>query len=113
MRRLVSSLLAAAFCSSLLLAADAAKGEWTGYITDTHCGQKGATKEHTADCVEKCMKAGSKAQLFNEADKKLYNLDDFGKVKALVGSRVTVKGSLDQASGLIKVDSVAKTDDAK
>ena len=41
------------------------------------------------------MKAGSKAQIWDDADKKAYDLDDFSKVKALVGSKVTVKGALD------------------
>jgi hypothetical protein len=44
------------------LAADAVKGEWTGWITDTHCAARGANKDHTAACVEKCMKTG-KVQL--------------------------------------------------
>ncbi|HEY7412780.1 MAG TPA: hypothetical protein VII13_18715 [Vicinamibacteria bacterium] len=106
--------LAVAALAALLavpaFAAEAVKGEWTGYITDTHCGAKGATKEHTAGCVEKCMKGGSKAQIMNEADKAIYDLDSFDKVKTLVGSRVTVKGTLDSEKKLIAVDSAAKAE---
>jgi hypothetical protein len=92
-----------------VLAADApAKGEWTGYITDGHCGAKGASKDHTADCVEKCMKSGTKAQIWIEADKKGINLDSFDKVKPLMGSKVTVKGTLDAKTNTIQVDSAAK-----
>jgi opacity protein-like surface antigen len=92
-----------------LIAADApAKGEWTGYITDGHCGEKGANKDHTADCVEKCMKAGTKAQIWIDADKKGINLDSFEKVKSLVGSKVTVKGTLDAKTNTIQVESAAK-----
>lgn len=83
-------------------------GEWTGYITDTHCGKNGATKDHTAACVEKCMKGGSRPQIWNEADQKLYNLDGFDRVRGLVGSRVIVKGTLDTATNTIAVDSAAK-----
>jgi hypothetical protein len=90
------------------VAADAAKGEWTGWITDTHCGVNGANNEHTAACVEKCMKGGSKAQIYVESEKKSYALNDFAKVKALVGSKVTVKGTLDPATGTITVESAAK-----
>ena len=92
-----------------LIAADApAKGEWTGYITDGHCGAKGANKDHTADCVDKCMKSGTKAQIWIDADKKGINLDNFDKVKALVGSKVTVKGTLDAKTNTIAVDTAAK-----
>jgi len=86
----------------------AAAGQWTGYITDTHCADKGATKSHTADCVEKCMKGGAKAQIMNEADKTLYTLDGFDKVKALMGDKVTVKGKLDAATKTITVESASK-----
>ena len=93
----------------VVLAADApARGEWTGYVTDGHCGEKGANKDHTADCVEKCMKAGTKAQIWIEADKKGINLDSFEKVKALVGSKVTVKGTLDTKTNTIQVDTASK-----
>ena len=91
-----------------LAGADAVKGEWTGYITDTHCGARGATKDHTVACVEKCMKTGSKAQLWSESDKKTHDLDSFDKVKGLVGTRVTVKGAMDSTTGAITVESATK-----
>jgi hypothetical protein len=107
MKKILAALALAAF-----VALPAAAGEWTGYITDTHCAEKGANKDHTAGCVEKCMKAGSKAQLFNEADKKVYDLDSFDKVKTLVGQKVTVKGTLDAETKTIKVESAAKAEGA-
>ncbi len=82
------------------------KGEWTGYITDTHCGKKGASKDHDADCVQKCMKGGAKAQI--SSDGKIYTLDGFDKVKALMGSPVTVKGTLDAKTNTITVESATK-----
>jgi Protein of unknown function (DUF5818) len=91
----------------LVLAVPAMAGEWTGYITDTHCGKHGATKDHAVACVQKCMKGGSKAQIWNEADDKLYDLDGLDKVKALVGKKVTIHGSLDAASNTITVESAA------
>ena len=33
-------------CPRIHWGADAVKGEWTGFITDTHCGARGATKDH-------------------------------------------------------------------
>jgi hypothetical protein len=104
--------MAAALClvaAPALRAADApAKGEWTGYITDGHCAAKGANKEHPAACVEKCMKAGTKAQIWIEAENKGIDLDDFAKVKALMGDKVTVKGTLDPKTHTIAVESAAK-----
>jgi|SRR5215475_12073837 len=108
MKKLLALAAAFAFSAGLAAAADKAKTEWTGYVTDTHCASKGASKDHTAACVEKCMKAGSKAQIWDDADKKAYDLDDFSKVKSLMGSKVTVKGTLDPASNTIKVESAAK-----
>lgn len=105
MRKLTGLVAVLALAALPLLAAT--KGEWTGYITDTHCGSKGASKDHTVDCVEKCMKGGSKSQIMNDADGKIYDLDDFSKVKALVGQKVTVKGALDEKSNTIKVESAA------
>lgn len=89
-------------------AAAAASGQWTGYITDTHCAEKGANKEHTAQCVEMCMKGGAKVQIMNEADKKMYTLDSFDKVKPLMGNKVTITGKFDASTKTITVESAAK-----
>ena len=107
MGQFLAALAVIAFVSAPAMAADTAKGEWTGWVTDTHCGANGANREHTAACVEKCMKGGSKAQLYVESEKKSYTLSDFSKVKGLVGQKVTVKGTLD-SDGTIAVESASK-----
>jgi uncharacterized protein DUF5818 len=99
---------AAALLAALPLAADTST--WTGYITDPHCGKKGASAKHTADCVEKCIKDGSKAQIMTESDGKAYNIDDFGKVKAYVGQKVSIQGTLDAKTNTITVSSVGKAE---
>jgi hypothetical protein len=107
MKKLIGTAALAALCLAPLTAlAD----EWTGFITDTHCGKNGAAKEHTADCIEKCIKGGSKPQLWSESDQKGYNLDSFAKVKPLMGGKVTVTGKLDAATNTIAVESAAKAD---
>lgn len=106
--RAVVALTAVLLVALPSLAGEGSKGEWTGWITDTHCGVNGADREHTAACVEKCMKGGSKVQIYVESEKKAYALNDFAKVKALVGQKVTVKGALDAATGTITVESAAK-----
>src|SRR5262249_55101283 len=96
---------AAVLLAALPLAADT--NTWTGYITDPHCGKKGANAEHTADCVEKCIKDGSKAQIQSDSDGKAYNLDDFSKVQAWVGKKVSVRGVLDAKTNTITITSVS------
>jgi hypothetical protein len=103
---LALAVLSVLWAGSAALAAEPA-ASWTGWITDTHCGARGANKDHTAACVEKCMKTG-KPQLWVESEKKGHDLDSFDKVKTLVGTRVTVKGAMDSASGVITVESAEK-----
>jgi uncharacterized protein YdeI (BOF family) len=104
---MMKKLFGAAFALLFALSALAQQtGEWTGYITDEHCKKKGATAEHTADCVEKCTKDGSKAQIWNEKDDKPYNLSEFRKVKAYVGQKVTIQGTLDKKTNTIAVETV-------
>lgn len=72
-----------------------ADGSWTGYISDSACGVKGA-QEGQAECTTKCVKEkGAKYVFVNDADKKVYAIDDQDKVAAHAGHHVTVKGSVD------------------
>jgi hypothetical protein len=103
-RMLLAAAVAVLLSGGHATAAEAVKGEWTGFITDTHCGKLGATADHTARCVEKCMRGGSKARILDETDRKLYDLAAFDeKVKALVGKRVTLTGSMDPETRVITV----------
>jgi hypothetical protein len=72
-----------------------ADGTWTGYISDSHCGAKGATEKHAA-CASKCVKETGASYVFvNDADHKVYKIDSQDKVADHAGHHVTVKGSLD------------------
>jgi hypothetical protein len=80
-------------CAAAL--AFAADGTWTGYISDSQCGAKGANDKH-ADCAAKCVKEhGAKYVFVSDKDKKVYAIDDQDKVAAHAGHHVTVKGSVD------------------
>lgn len=73
----------------------AADGSWTGYISDSACGAKGA-HEGAGECTTKCVKEkGAKYVFVNDADKKVYAIDAQDKVAAHAGHHVTVKGSVD------------------
>lgn len=79
-------------CAAFTLAAD---GTWTGYITDSHCGVKGAKAGH-GECAAKCVKEHDAKYVFvNDADKKVYAIDAQDKVAPHAGHHVTVKGSVD------------------
>ena len=71
-----------------------ADGSWTGYISDSDCGAKGANEKHAA-CATKCVnEKGAKYVFVNDADHKVYNIDDQKTVAAHAGHHVTVKGSI-------------------
>lgn len=85
------------------LAAEATKGTWTGWITDASCGAKGANAAHK-DCALRCAGRGEKLVFFNNADKKLYSLDNQDLAKTNIGQEVKVTGEVDGAA--IKVATI-------
>jgi hypothetical protein len=66
-------------------------GEWTGYISDSKCGAKGAKDEH-ADCAVKCVKGGASPVFVSGG--KVYQIDDASKVQEHIGHKVTITGEL-------------------
>jgi hypothetical protein len=104
MRKLTS--LSLVFALALILAAPSfAADTWTGWITDSHCGAKGANAKHTKACAEKCAhEKDGKVVFYNNADQKLYDIDKTDLALGHVGHEVTVTGTLDGKS--IKVDSI-------
>ena len=97
-RRIVFLLLAVMAIAPALYAE-----EWVGWITDEHCGAKGASAEH-ASCALRCNKGGAKLVLYNLADKEIYALDDQEAAKKLAGKKVKVTGAA--AEGAIKVEKI-------
>ena len=77
---------------------------WTGWITDDHCGAKGAKAGHEG-CAEKCLGGGAKLVLYNTADEKLYILDNQELAKQHIGHHVKVTGNVE--GDAIKVESIA------
>jgi len=79
------------FAAALTMAAD---GSWTGWISDSQCGVKGANAK-AGECTTKCVKEhGAKYVFVNDAEKKVYAVDDQDKVAAHAGHHVTVKGNV-------------------
>jgi hypothetical protein len=90
--RISIAVAATLFAGALALAGE---GSWTGYISDSACGAKGAKEGH-AECAAKCVKEhGAKYVFVNDADKKVYAIDAQDKAAAHAGHHVTVKGSVE------------------
>jgi len=89
--RIAAALAATLLAGALAMAGD---GSWTGYITDAKCGAK-AAHDGARECTIKCVKAGSKYVFVNDADKKVYAIEDQDKVAEHAGHHVTVKGTVD------------------
>src|SRR3954452_214042 len=77
-----------------LAGAAGTKGTWTGWVTDEHCGAKGASADHRA-CAEKCLTQGGKLVFYNTGDKKIYSLDKQDVAKENLGHEVQVTGEVD------------------
>ena len=99
MRKMTCLVLSLALILSLGLSLTAAEGKWTGWITDQKCGAKGAKAEHK-ECALKCAEAGEKLVFYNNADKKLYSLDNQELAKQHVGHEVTVEGTIDDQGNI-------------
>ncbi|MGE5209387.1 MAG: hypothetical protein ACM3KL_08670 [Alphaproteobacteria bacterium] len=97
-KTLFAALLLPLFTSALALA-----DEWKGWITDEHCGAKGANAGH-APCAKKCLLEGSKLVFYNTGDEKIYNLDNQDLALQNLGHEVTVKGELE--GNAVKVASI-------
>jgi hypothetical protein len=88
------------FAAALAMAAD---GSWTGYISDSKCGVKGAN-DKAGECTTKCVKEGAKYVFVNDTDKKVYVVDAQDKVAAHAGHHVTVTGTVE--GGTLKLTTI-------
>ena len=98
--RFAAVTVGALFAAALTMAAD---GKWTGYISDSNCGAKGAN-EKAGECTTRCVKGGAKYVFVDDADKKVYVVDAQDKVAAHAGHHVTVKGTVD--GDTLKLESI-------
>lgn len=79
---------------------------WTGWISDSGCGAKGASASHKA-CALKCVKGGGKYVFVDSASKNVTAINNQDAVSAdNVGMEVTVTGSMTDDKQ-IHVESIA------
>ena len=82
----------------------------TGYVTDSMCKGEGAKEGHK-DCALKCAREkGGKLGIWDAAASKFYALDDQKKAEEFAGENVTVKGTVDEATGTLKAENIAKAE---
>jgi predicted type IV restriction endonuclease len=109
MKKLVSRVLLAALVASVASFAIAdhhgEEGSWTGIVTDTGCGAKGAKADHAA-CAHKCVKSGEKYALYTAADGKVWVLSNQDEAGKMAGKEVVVKGKADKEKMTIEVASM-------
>lgn len=103
-----SVLLLALLAVAIALPAGAgAKGSWTGWITDSTCGAKGAKAAHK-NCAEKCLSEGGKLVFYSLENQKIYSLENQELAKQHLGHEVTVTGEVADGT-YIKVESITAT----
>jgi hypothetical protein len=102
-------LLAVLFATlSLATIADNKTMTWTGWISDSSCGAKGANAGHKA-CAGTCIKEKGASWVFvNDSDKKVIAIhnQDAVKADADLGMPVKVTGHM-MDDGSLHVDSIA------
>jgi hypothetical protein len=99
--------------ASLQAAPKTAKAKWMkGWVSDSKCGVKGAKAGHEA-CGAKCLAAGEHVVFVREHDKQVLNVDNQDALKDMMGHRVAVQGTVDQASNTIHVDKVNQLQEKK
>ena len=97
MKKVITIMVLTLFCAGMAFA-----GEYTGYVTDKVCADKGKHGADHAGCAQGCLgKDGSVAVLVTE-DGKIYAVTQQDKVKPHAGHLVKIKGS---ASGM-SIDSI-------
>jgi len=77
---------------------------YSGWISDSKCGVKGANAAH-ATCAKKCVEGGEKPVMVADADQKVMPIDNPDAVKDQIGQHVKVSGSM-TSTGALHVDKV-------
>jgi hypothetical protein len=99
------SLLSVALLVVSMVAWAAPKDQsYSGWISDSKCGAKGANADHAA-CAKKCVAAGEKPVMVADNDQKVMPIDNPDAVKGQIGQHVKVSASM-TSSGALHVDKV-------
>lgn len=89
-----------------LVSMSAFAANFSGTISDSHCGAKhAAATKADMECAQKCVKGGADAVLVT-ADNKVLKIDAASKEKIMpfIGKKVTINGT--ESDGVLTVASV-------
>ena len=114
MRRISTLTLSLAITSALC--AQNKSGTFTGEIMDKQCAQMGSHAnmmktegaKDAKECTLSCVKNGSSFALLDPQTKKVYSIEDSGKVREYAGERVQITGNYDQDSDVLHVKTITR-----
>lgn len=98
MKKKVLLVIGLYLCSMTVLAV-AKDMSWSGWISDSKCGVKGANAAHAA-CAKKCIGGGEKAVLVTDKDQKVVAIDNPDAVTGHEGHHVELMGKMTDAGSL-------------
>lgn len=90
-------------CAPILVAF--ADSNWTGYVTDTHCGthcQRTSDMKPSRECVQLCVRKGSKYGLWS--GNRVYVLEPQQEAASFAAQNVEVRGAM--RNGTIYITSI-------
>ncbi len=89
----------------LLCAAGMFAGEWTGVVSDSHCGKAHSEASAQAEkCVEGCVKKGGDPVFVTGDQVVKFDTASKEKVKPYYGKKVTITGSLN--GDVLSIDNI-------
>ena len=77
-----------------------------GIVTDSGCGVKGAKEGHEA-CAKKCIDGGKEVVFVDDAEKKVWKVENPESLKGHEGHKVTVKAHVNAEAMSIHVAEVS------
>lgn len=82
-------------------------GDWTGVITETHCGaaHKGGT-EKDIECIKKCVASGE-GKLALLVDNDIFTITNPEKATGHEGHKVSVAGMVDSQAMTVTIESMS------
>lgn len=104
-----TALIAIGFYLCTLSAFAAPKEQsWSGWVSDSKCGVKGANASH-AGCAKTCIAKGEKPVLVTDTDQKVLAIDNPTALAGEEGQHVQVMGNMTD-SGSLHVATVKQTE---
>jgi hypothetical protein len=114
MKQILSLALLLAIASALC--AQNKNSTFTGDIMDKQCAQmishenmmKTEGAKDAKECTLACVKDGGSFALLDPQTKKVYSIEDSGKVREYAGERVQITGDYDKDSDVLRVKKITR-----